>query len=88
MTYLNITKTVLMGRSVGARTSVEFSHKYPEKVSLIILGGPVFPHDNIVASVKQPILLAWAKDDGEWANYTGHANAGHPYYGPNGAAHI
>lgn len=35
-----------------------------------------------------PIVLSWAKDDGEWDKARDKPNAGHPYFGPHGAVHI
>ncbi|KRX05557.1 P-loop containing nucleoside triphosphate hydrolase [Pseudocohnilembus persalinus] len=83
-----IQEFVIMGRSVGGRTAIEFGAKYGQKIKAIILQHPVVPSEEIILSVKKPILLSWAKDDGEWAKKMGHNNAGHPYFGPKGVTYI
>lgn len=78
-----------MGRSVGGRTAIEFPNTYPQKTLAVILQHPVVPNDGLVSGLKAfPTLLSWAKDDGKWDNQMGHATAGHPFYGPHGAAYV
>ena len=85
MDKLSLRKAVILGRSVGGRTAIEFGAQFPQKVIAVVLQHPVVPSDSVIQSVKAPILLSWAKDDGKWDNAMGHATAGHPFYGPHGA---
>lgn len=67
--FLKIPKAVIMGRSVGGRTAIEFASTYPRKTMAVILQHPVVPNDGFVSGLKnKPTLLSWAKDDGKWNN--------------------
>ena len=85
MAVLNLSKVVVLGRSVGGRTSIEFAARYPDKTLAVVLQHPVVPSDDVIQGIRAPTLLSWAKDDGKWDNAMGHATAGHPFYGPHGA---
>jgi predicted alpha/beta-fold hydrolase len=72
---LNLKSVVLLGRSVGGKSALLYANTDPKRVKKLVLTHPVIPPVNVIHSIKQPVLLTWAKDD----------HLGHPYAGPHGA---
>lgn len=53
---------------MGGRTAIEFANTHADRVIALMLNHPVVPSDDLIAGVRQPFFLSWAKDDGKWDN--------------------
>lgn len=60
---LEATPAVLMGKSWGGGVALSLALKHPDRVSKLILTAPAFRELDQLATLKQPVLLAWAQDD-------------------------
>lgn len=68
MNLLCLEKVVLLGRSVGGRTAIQLSNLQAKRIIGLVLQHPVVPEEGQVKGISQPVLLSWAKDDGQWYN--------------------
>lgn len=69
---------VLMGKSWGGGVALQVALDHPARVTKLILTAPAFRDFGRLEQLSQPVLLAWAKDDGvipiDYADeYTGRA---------------
>lgn len=61
---LGVTRAAaIMGKSWGGGLALELALDYPERVDKLILTAPAFQQYSLLSDIKQPVLLAWAKDD-------------------------
>ncbi len=58
-------KAVLIGPSMGGRIAMEFAIAHPERVSALVLAGPVGVEENraVLDRISAPVLLVWGEDD-------------------------
>ncbi len=54
---------VIMGKSWGGGVAVNTAVSHPYRVSHLILTAPAIRNYDLLASIQQPVLLAWAEDD-------------------------
>jgi pimeloyl-ACP methyl ester carboxylesterase len=70
---LGAATAVLLGKSWGGGIALETALQHPERISHLILTAPARRNIDPLAELKQPVLLAWAKDDDvipyKYANY-------------------
>lgn len=59
----DVEMSVLMGKSWGGGIALEFALQYPDWVSKLILTAPARRNFDPLQDLRQPVLLAWAKDD-------------------------
>lgn len=60
---LGVDTAVIMGKSWGGGVALETALQYPDRVSKLILTAPARQNLEPLRELKQPVLLAWAKDD-------------------------
>lgn len=58
-------RAALVGPSMGGRLAMEFAIAHPERVSALVLAGPVGVEENRARldRIKAPVLLVWGEDD-------------------------
>lgn len=58
-------QAALVGPSMGGRLAMEFAIAHPERVSALVLAGPVGVEENRahLDRIKAPVLLVWGEDD-------------------------
>lgn len=58
-------RAALVGPSMGGRLAMEFAITHPERVSALVLAGPVGVEENRdhLDRIKAPVLLVWGEDD-------------------------
>lgn len=60
---LDVEHATLMGKSWGGGLALSVALDRPERVDSLILTAPAFRDLDRLRTVRQPVLLAWAKDD-------------------------
>lgn len=63
MDALSTDVATLMGKSWGGGVAFQLALDHPPRVNRLILTAPAFNQFDRLASLTQPVLLAWAKDD-------------------------
>lgn len=53
----------IMGKSWGGGIALELAIRYPKMVRNLILSAPAYHEFDRLSYLKQPVLLAWSKDD-------------------------
>lgn len=60
---MGVETAVVMGKSWGGGIALNMALAYPERISKLILTAPAFRRAELLPTVAQPVLLAWAEDD-------------------------
>lgn len=63
MNKLQQETAVLLGKSWGGGVVINTALLHPKRVSHLILTAPAFRQTEKLATLEQPVLLTWAKDD-------------------------
>lgn len=60
---LGASRATLMGKSWGGGVALHVALEHPARVAKLILTAPAFRDFGRLDQLRQPVLLAWAKDD-------------------------
>jgi pimeloyl-ACP methyl ester carboxylesterase len=56
-------QATLMGKSWGGGIALALALNHPDRVQKLLLTAPAYRQIDALAKLRQPVLLAWAKDD-------------------------